>query len=49
MVELDAGGLFVCGECGLKYAEREIAQKCEKWCATNHSCNLEIIKKAVIT
>ena len=46
MVEVDSKGLFVCGECKLKYLERAIAEKCEKWCSEHKSCNLEIIRKA---
>ncbi len=38
---------FVCGECGLVYADRATAERCEAWCATHHSCNLEIIRHAL--
>lgn len=38
--------LFQCPECGLRYAEKEIAEKCEAWCKEHHSCNLDIIKYA---
>ncbi|MEK7377028.1 MAG: hypothetical protein AABZ57_07725 [Candidatus Margulisiibacteriota bacterium] len=33
---------YACEACGLLYVEREWAEKCEKWCAKNKSCNLEI-------
>lgn len=39
--------LHKCQECGLEYKEKEVAEKCEKWCKENKSCNLEIIKHAV--
>lgn len=39
--------LYQCLECGLLYEEKEWAEKCEKWCKENQSCNLEIIKYAV--
>lgn len=38
---------FVCDECGLAYLDNETAEKCEAWCKKTHSCNTEIIKKAV--
>jgi hypothetical protein len=39
--------LFQCEECGFKYREREMAEKCQAWCAEHKSCNLEIISNAV--
>ncbi|OHA49847.1 MAG: hypothetical protein A2991_02825 [Candidatus Terrybacteria bacterium RIFCSPLOWO2_01_FULL_58_14] len=39
--------LFCCGECGMKYRDREWAEKCEEWCKTHQSCNIEIIAHAV--
>lgn len=39
--------LFQCPECGLWYAEKEIAEKCEAWCREHKSCNLDIIQHAV--
>lgn len=38
---------FQCEECRLLYAEKEIAEKCQAWCAEHKSCNLEIIKYAI--
>jgi hypothetical protein len=38
---------YCCEECGVVYAEKEWAQKCENWCSEHHSCNIEIIKHAV--
>jgi len=39
--------MFICGECGMKYKEKELAEKCQAWCKENKSCNLDIIKHAV--
>ena len=39
--------LYQCEECGLRYADESIAQKCEAWCREHHSCNLDIISHAV--
>ena len=39
--------LSTCPECGLSYRDKTRAEKCEKWCKENHSCNLEITKHAV--
>lgn len=36
-----------CEECKLKFKERAWAEKCEKWCKENHSCNLEITKHSI--
>lgn len=40
--------LHRCGECGLKYESKEIAEKCQAWCEEHKSCNLDFIKYAVI-
>lgn len=39
--------LFQCDECGLKYADKAMAEKCEAWCKEHKSCNLDIIKHSV--
>ena len=39
--------LYQCQEYGLKYKDKEWAEKCELWCRKNNSCNLEIISHAV--
>lgn len=39
--------LYQCEECGLKYADKETAEKCQAWCSEHKSCNLDIIKYAV--
>ena len=41
--------LYQCEECGLHYAKKETAEKCEAWGREHKSCNLEIIKEAVKT
>ncbi len=38
---------FVCPECNFAYEEKELAEKCEKWCKEYHSCNIDIIKYAI--
>lgn len=38
--------LYQCEECGFHYINKEWAEKCEKWCKENQSCNLEIISNA---
>lgn len=38
--------LFQCTECGLKYKDKEWAEKCEAWCSAHQSCNLEITAHA---
>lgn len=45
--ENEKSKLHQCPECGLKYKEKEIAEKCEAWCKQHKSCNLEIIKYAL--
>lgn len=44
----EEGRLYECGECKLKYKEKEWAEKCEAWCKEHNSCHLEIIKHAVL-
>lgn len=39
-----SGKTYVCSECGYEYKEKEWALKCQKWCAENKSCNMDIIK-----
>ncbi len=31
-VDKDGQKLYQCEECGLKYAQKETAEKCEAWC-----------------
>lgn len=38
---------FTCNECGLTYANKEWAEKCETWCREHHTCNLDIIRHAI--
>jgi len=39
--------LYECKECGMKYKDKKIRDRCQKWCRKNKSCNLDIIKYAV--
>ena len=47
IIQTDDKALYQCEECGLKYADKEIAEKCQAWCSEHKSCNLDIIKNAV--
>ena len=38
---------YKCTECGLAYADKATAGKCESWCSENDSCNISIIKHAL--
>ena len=43
----DKGVTFICEECQFRYADKDLAQKCEDWCREHHSCNIEITKHAI--
>lgn len=47
IIQRDGKTLYQCEECGLKYENKEIAEKCQAWCSQHKSCNLDIIKYAV--
>ncbi len=47
MHDLQMNKRFICKECGMAYADAQLAEKCEAWCKKNKSCNLEIIKHAI--
>lgn len=34
--------VYVCEECGYSYEQKEWAEKCQQWCSSKQSCNLEI-------
>jgi len=38
---------YKCEECGLFYADKETAKRCQSWCSEHKSCNLDIIKHAI--
>ncbi len=38
--------LYQCKECGLHYKDKELAERCEVWCAEHKTCNVEITKQA---
>ena len=38
---------YQCEDCKLIYKDKKWAEKCEKWCIKNKSCNLEITKHAI--
>ncbi|MGB9613693.1 MAG: hypothetical protein ACPL4K_05945 [Candidatus Margulisiibacteriota bacterium] len=39
--------IFKCRVCGLTYREKEWADKCQEWCSTHDSCNLEVIMHSI--
>lgn len=45
-IEIEGEKYYECGVCKMDYAEREFAEKCDQWCSTHQSCNLEIIRQA---
>jgi len=47
IIEQENNKYYQCEACGLKYEEKDWAEKCEAWCRKNKSCNLEIIKHAI--
>jgi hypothetical protein len=44
---LSGNAVFGCEECGLLYAHRETAEKCQSWCETHPSRSLEIARQSV--
>ena len=38
---------FACERCGLIYDIADDASRCEAWCSTHGSCNVEIASKSV--
>ncbi|HEV2403049.1 MAG TPA: heavy metal translocating P-type ATPase [Candidatus Saccharimonadales bacterium] len=39
--------VYQCPECGLHYADKETAIKCERWCKEHKNCNLEITELSI--
>ena len=39
--------VYACPECGLSYTDKDLAERCEDWCKTHNSCNLEITKHSI--
>ena len=46
-IEKDGKKYYKCEQCGLVYSDKEMAERCQRWCSEHKSCNLEIIKHAV--
>ena len=38
---------YYCKDCKLIYEDKSWAEKCEKWCKYNQSCNIEITKHSI--
>jgi len=47
LMEAGNGQVFECAECGLRYRDQRIAQRCEDWCKRFDSCNLEITSNSI--
>lgn len=47
MVEETEEGLYRCEECGFRYREREVAERCEEYCRTRGVCSEEITAESV--
>lgn len=43
----DKKTLYECKVCGMTYLTKEIRDKCQNWCISHKSCNLEIIKQSI--
>ncbi len=39
--------VYTCPECNLSYGDKDLAKRCEDWCKTHNSCNLEITKHSI--
>ena len=39
--------IYACKECGLRYKDKEWAERCEDFCKRYKQCSLEIIKHAI--
>ncbi|MGC8628594.1 MAG: hypothetical protein ACP5T4_00045 [Candidatus Micrarchaeia archaeon] len=40
-------GRYFCEVCGLHYATKELAEKCQAWCSAHNSCNLAIASQSI--
>lgn len=38
---------YICEECRFEYKEKALVEKCEAWCKTHKSCNIEITSYAI--
>ena len=41
------GRYYQCEDCSLLYEDEKWAEKCEKWCLKDHTCNIDITKHRV--
>jgi len=39
--------VYLCRICGVKYNDKNWAEKCEDWCRHNNSCNISITKHRI--
>lgn len=38
---------YACEECGMIYGDLGTASRCEEWCSSHGSCNVNITREAV--
>jgi hypothetical protein len=43
-VRLNKRRVYECEDCKLIYPDKKWAEKCERWCMKNHTCNISITK-----
>lgn len=47
LVVVKSERFYACGECGLIYASRELAEACEEWCKEHGTCNMELSRQSI--
>jgi len=47
ITEKEGKQCYQCEECKFLYKDKELADKCEKYCKKHHGCNIEITQFAV--
>lgn len=38
---------YACGECGLIYTSRGLAEECEEWCREHGTCNVDLSRQSI--
>jgi rubrerythrin len=46
-IKRDGREIYVCEICGFRYADKETAEECQKYCSAHNACSLEITSKAI--
>ncbi|MEB3773885.1 MAG: hypothetical protein GSR86_03020 [Desulfurococcales archaeon] len=47
MVNVKGSRYYACGECGLIYEDRALAEACEEWCREHRTCNRDIASRSI--